>query len=139
MSSTAENEAKINSGSSEAAAVQPISAAPSNQNPSSEKGGLFDYLISRKQLHHHNNNNTPPSPSSSSSPSTNRRDERMKYHRLANAAAGSQNFGSLSMPLFHDDSDSDNEDISSNPVAATSLVAASTSSSSSSSTSSWLK
>ncbi len=144
MSNTAEEtEAKLSSGSSAAAAVQPISAAPSNyssdtnQNQSSEKGGLFDYLISRKKLHS-NNNNTPPSPCDKNPRD---RDERMKYHRLANAAAGSQYFGSLSIPLFQDDSDSDNDDTNSNQVATSTFAAASASSSSSAaaSSSSWLK
>ena len=125
-SSTVEDVVAKSCGSSAAAAT-----TPSNDATAQKGGGLFDYLISRKKIHHSNIintiNNTPPSPSSSSS-SESARSERMKYHRLANAA-GSQYFGSLSIPLFHDDSDSDNNnddhqghDKTTNAAAATTVL-----------------
>jgi len=153
MSSAAKEEVK--SSSSPAAAKQQINASTAaapvvdtqKSGGGGGGGGLFDYLISRKKIHNHNH--TPPSPSSPNNNNSMKRsqsEERMKYHRLANAA-GSQYFGSLSIPLFNDDSDSDNDDnqheSSNKQVAATFSAAASSSSSApllteNQSSSSWL-
>ena len=111
-------------------------------------GGLFDYLrVSRKKIIHNNvGNTTSPSSAAASADNANPKimqrksgggggGERMKYHRLANAA-GSQYFGSIDLP----DSDSDNDDTNNNNNnAATKFAVASASSSASApSSSSWL-
>ena len=105
MSGAAEEGSFGSSVSSLSAVEQPVSssAAVPLSGTQTKGGGVFDYLISRKRKKiNHNNNSTTTPPSSPDRKS----DGRMKYHRLANAA-GSQYFGSLSMPLFNDDSDSD--------------------------------